>query len=119
MAHLVQVVMLLLWRRLIRCVTQALANYTLHFSRCLWACWLMSLVSLMICLAATFQTNVQEMATMVGIDLDPTAHAIAGARLQTLSPTRPNLGVHLLHGNYRWVTGRKQFNPTNHAVSCM
>lgn len=57
----------------------------------------------------------QECHTVVGIDLDPTAHAIAGERIQQLlqqrqqaaappppgAPPPPLPTVHQLHGNYR------------------
>lgn len=44
----------------------------------------------------------------MGIDLDPTAHALAGARLEgerrrAAEAGRDPFALHLLHGNYRWV----------------
>ena len=43
----------------------------------------------------------QELQTLLGIDLDPTAHRIAGERLQAALQGRPGFTTHLLRGNYR------------------
>lgn len=44
----------------------------------------------------------QEMETLVGIDLDPAAHAIAGARLNACNAARASspVDVKILHGNF-------------------
>ncbi|MEW5319573.1 MAG: hypothetical protein WDW38_010718 [Sanguina aurantia] len=48
----------------------------------------------------------QELRSLVGIDTDPVAHAIAGARLSALQQQlqRPDLSTHLLRGNYSDVS---------------
>lgn len=43
----------------------------------------------------------QEMHTLVGIDLDPAAHRIAAERLEGALQGRPGFQMHLLRGNYR------------------
>jgi hypothetical protein len=52
------------------------------------------------------------MESLVGVDCDPTAHAIAGARLRTAagaataaseSPRAERMGIHQLRGNYWYV----------------
>jgi 16S rRNA C1402 N4-methylase RsmH len=48
----------------------------------------------------------QELRALVGIDLDPTAHRLAGARLERARAAlggRPGPAVHLLRGNYSEV----------------
>jgi hypothetical protein len=41
----------------------------------------------------------QELEVLVGIDLDPTAHALAKARLAAVE--RPGVTMHFMRGNYR------------------
>ncbi|KXZ43589.1 hypothetical protein GPECTOR_86g382 [Gonium pectorale] len=42
-----------------------------------------------------------EMHTLLGIDLDPTAHSIAEPRIRAAAGGRPELATRLLRGNYR------------------
>lgn len=43
--------------------------------------------------------HVQGLSAVVGVDLDPDAHAIAQPRLKALA--RPEMALHFVHANYR------------------